>query len=238
MKKLNIALCDDDARSISQVEEYIKRICREYTVSIEFFRFADGAALLDNYPKELDLLFLDIEMPFVNGVDAAREIRKRDSHVVVVFMSNFEKYAIQGYEAGAWRYLLKPITWERFQKELQVPFERCLAKHEEPLYIKNDSGVFSIPIEEICYITTYKKGIEIHTVKESVRCSQSISSLEEKLVSHHFFRCHSGFLINFDYIRHIGHDSLVLKDETSIPISKHRKKELMQAFTSYAGEFL
>lgn len=130
MKTLKIALCDDDTSSISRTEAYIRKICQGNTVSIEFYRFKDGAALLDNYPKELDLLFLDIEMPFVNGVEMAREIRRRDTHVVVVFMSNFEKYAIQGYEVGAWRYLLKPVTWERFQKELQIPFERCLANHE------------------------------------------------------------------------------------------------------------
>lgn len=238
MKKLNIALCDDDIKSIVLIEEYIRKICRDKAVSIEFYRFSDGAALLDKYPKELDLLFLDIEMPFVDGVEAAREIRRRDTHVIVVFMSNYEKYALHGYEVGAWRYLLKPVTWERFQKELEIPFQKCLAKHEDPLYIRNDSGVFSIPIEEICYITTYKKGIEIHTVQETVRCSQSISSLTEKLLPHHFFRCHSGFLVSFDYIRHIGHDFLSLKDGTVIPVSKHRKKDLMEAFTSYAGEFL
>ena len=132
MKKLNIALCDDDVKIISQVEDYITKICQNRAVSAEFYRYTDGAALLDNYPKELDILFLDIELPFVNGVDAAKEIRKRDSHVIVVFMSSFEKYAIRGYEVGAWRYLLKPITWEHFQKELLVPIEKCLSKQEAP----------------------------------------------------------------------------------------------------------
>lgn len=238
MKKLNIALCDDDEQSIIRIEEYVRKFFQGRQISIDFFRFTDGAALLDGYPGELDFLFLDIEMPFVDGMEAAREIRKRDNHVIIVFISNFEKYAIQGYEAGAWRYLLKPITWERFQRELQVPLEWCLTKHEEPLYIRNDSGVFSIPIDEIRYVTTYKKGIEIHTAKDTVRSSQSLSSLETKLLSHNFFRCHSGFLVSFDNIRYIGRESLTLKDGTVIPVSKHRRRALMQEFTSYAGEFL
>lgn len=236
---LRAAVCDDDPSIISLVTAYIHRICAEMGIDCRIFPFQDGEEILSDYPAALDLLFLDIEMPLVNGIEAGKEIRTQDPNVLVVFLSSHEKYAIQGYEVGACRYLLKPLTWERFCSSLRLPLEKHLSRQQQTLHIKNREGTYSFSGAEIYYAaTTPHKTVDLHTQRGTVECFQTLTTLEKQLAPLGFFRCHSGFLVNFSYVHHIGKDFLILKDGTWVPVSKHRKKELMQAFAAYAGELL
>lgn len=239
MKKLRAAVCDDDSICRAAVKELLLRMEEELNIELEILEYPDGADLTEAYPKGLQLLFLDIEMPFMNGLDTAKEIRSRDGQVMLVFMSNFEKYAIRGYEFGAWRYLLKPVTWEQFERELRQPMEMLARKSTEFLYVKNSEGVFSVAYDDLCYAeTNYKKNVNLHLPGRELECYQSLSALETQLTGHAFFRCHSGFLVNLAQVAHIGKDTLALKDGSTIPVSKHRRKELMAAFLDYAGKLL
>ena len=239
MKKLRVGICDDDSQSLSAVKDLLLRLGQELNIAFEILEFADGADLVESYPQDLSLLFLDIEMPFLNGLETAREIRDRDAQVTLVFMSNYEKYAIHGYEFGAWRYLLKPVTWEKFERELRRPIEALSRKDTEFLYVKNSEGVFSLPYDDLYYAeTNYKKNVDLHLSSRIMECYQSLTALETQLTGHSFFRCHSGFLVNLAYVSHIGKDSLTLRDGSKIPVSKHRRKELMAAFLDYGGKLL
>lgn len=239
MTKLRIAICDDDNISLMTIRSLLLRMGDELKLSLEILEYPDGADLVENYPTGLGILFLDIEMPFMNGLDTARAIRDRDQQVILVFMSNYEKYAIHGYEFGAWRYLLKPVTWERFDRELRQPMKVLAQKQTDFLYIKNSDGVFSVSYDELCYAeTNYKKNVELHLNGRTLECYQTLTALEQQLTGHAFFRCHSGFLVNLSYVTHIGKESLTLRDKSEIPVSKHRRKDLMAAFLAYAGDLL
>ena len=240
MKPLRIAICDDDQSCLDNVEALLNRMSAELGNPFEILRYPDGADLTETYPTELDALFLDIEMPFMNGIETAREIRKRDRNVLLVLMSNYEKYAIHGYEFGAWRYLLKPVTWAHFERELRQPFEQMIRKEKDYLYVRNDSGVYSVAFQDLLYATTnYKKNVVLYlTDGRQVECYQTLSALEAQLAGHSFFRCHSGFLVNLAGVSQIGRDSLTLRDGERIPVSKHRRKDLMNAFIDFAGTLL
>ena len=239
MTKLRVAICDDDTVCSAAVRALLLRMGEELRLDLDILEYSDGADLTENYPKGLDILFLDVEMPFLNGLDTARAIRERDQQIVLVFMSNYEKYAIHGYEFGAWRYLLKPVTWEQFSRELRQPIEALAQKHAEYLYVKNSDGVFSVAYDDLSYAETdYKKNVDLHLNGRTLECYQSLTALERELGGHAFFRCHSGFLVNLAYVAHVGKDSITLRDKHEIPVSKHRRKELMEAFLTYAGNLL
>lgn len=239
MTKFRIAICDDDSTSLTTIRSLLLRMGNEMNLSFEILEYPDGADLVENYPTALSFLFLDIEMPFMNGLDTARAVRERDQQVTMVFMSNYEKYAIHGYEFGAWRYLLKPVTWEHFERELRQPMKLLAQKQSDFLYIKNSDGVFSVAYDDICYAeTNYKKNVELHLNGKTLECYKSLTALEQQLAGHAFFRCHSGFLVNLAWVTHIGKDSLTLRDKSEIPVSKHRRKDLMTAFLAYAGNLL
>lgn len=239
MGRLRAAICDDDPACIDAVEAMLRQLAQEEDASIECLRFPDGADLLDRYPEGLDMLFLDIEMPFLSGVEAARQVRARDSRVLIVFISNYAQYAIQGYEVGAWRYLLKPLCFERFARELRQPLADCLRRQSDFLCVKGSGGVFAVPCNELLYASTNRrKNVELCLPGRCIECYQPLSALEAQLAGRPFFRCHSGFLINLAQIRQIGRDFLVLRDGSRIPVSRHRRAALMQAFAAYAGDQL
>lgn len=239
MEKLRAAICDDDPACVASVEAMLQRMAQEKGASIECFRFEDGADLLERYPAALDMLFLDVQMPFLSGMEAARQIRQRDTRVLIVFMSNYAQYAIQGYEVGAWRYLLKPLHWDRFERELRLPFERCLRRQSDFLCVKGRDGAYSLPCGELLYASTNRrKNVELHLPGQCIECYQSLSALETQLAGQAFFRCHSGFLVNLAQVQQIGRDFLALRDGSHIPVSKHRRSALMQAFAAYAGDML
>ncbi len=108
---IRIAICDDDNLVIEQITGYLKQMVTEVagTQQLEIIKFDRGTKLLENYPENLDILFLDIQMPDMNGIETARNIRKKDTCVAIVFITNYVKYAVEGYSVQAYNYLLKPI---------------------------------------------------------------------------------------------------------------------------------
>lgn len=239
MGRLRAAICDDDPSCIDALETILRQLAQEEGAAIECLRFPDGADLLDRYPEGLDMLFLDIEMPFLSGVETARQVRERDSRVLIVFISNYAQYAIQGYEVGAWRYLLKPLSFERFARELRQPFADCLRRQNDFLCVKGSGGGFSVPCDDVLYASTNRrKNVELHLPDRCIECYQPLSALEAHLAGRPFFRCHSGFLINLAQVCQIGRDFLILRDGSRIPVSRHRRAALMQAFAAYAGDQL
>lgn len=239
MKTLRIAICDDDPSSISRIRDFVYRLCGEREILPELYACHDGDELVEKYALDTDFLFLDVEMPLLDGIQAATAIRERDAHVVIVFMSNYEQYAIRGYQAGAWRYLLKPIEWQAFRREVSLPLDKCLREKDHTLHIKNDRGVYSVPADEICYLeVNVKKNVTVHARDREIECYHPLTSVAEKLALPNFYRCHNSYLVNMDYIACVEKDTIFLRNGVEIPLSKHRRKEFMQAFMDYEGDFL
>ena len=239
MKTLNIIICDDNPESIEIMSRYIFRLGKEMGVGINITTFTDGDLLISSYRAGTDILFLDIEMPLVDGLEAAKEIRTHDERVVIVFMSQFERYAIKGYYAGAWRYLLKPVNWEEFRKEMEIPVQKFLNEKDRFISVKNTSGLFSVPIEDIYYMeVNSRKNIDIHTQSEVFECYQPLSSFEVGLPQDHFYRCHNSFILNFDYIARIEDYFAVMRNNERVEISRRKKKEFLKKYMDYSMRYL
>lgn len=239
MKTLRVAICDDDASSISRITDFVYRICGEKGLLPDIYSYHDGDELVERYAIDTDFLFLDVEMPLLDGIQAATMIRERDSHVIIVFMSNYEQYAIRGYQAGAWRYLLKPIEWQAFCREVSLPLDKCLREKDHTLHIKNDRGVYSVLIDEIFYLeVNAKKNVVVYTRDKEIECYQPLTRMAERLDLPNFYRCHNSYLVNMDYIAYVERDTIRLRSGVEIPLSKHRRKEFMQVFMKYEGDFL
>ena len=166
MGRLRAAICDDDPACIDTVETMLRKLAQKEDATIECLRFPDGADLLDRYPEGLDMLFLDIEMLFLSGMEAARQVRARDSRMLIVFISSYAQYVIQGYEVDAWRYLLKPLCFDHFARELRQPLTDCLWRQSDFLCVKGSGSVFAVPCDELLYIgPDRRKPNEIKTLR-------------------------------------------------------------------------
>ena len=123
-----IAIVDDDREFVEELKKYINQYGQEEGQEFEISAFYDGAEILENYAPKYDLILLDIEMPKVNGMDAAEKIREVDENVVLMFITNMAQYAIRGYSVGALDFVMKPITYYTFSMKIKRALKRVQKK--------------------------------------------------------------------------------------------------------------
>lgn len=237
---IKIAICDDDMAIVLQVKKFFQAIEEnDYPAGrLEILTFSSGLELLERYPEELDILFLDIQMPGMNGIQIAQEIRQNDEYVTLIFMTNYVRYAVQGYTVHAYNYLLKPLNLESFRQEILPLLKRFSIEAGKSLSLKNDSGYFTVQLKTVLYIETLSKNVRIHTDSRNILAFCSMKSMEEQLRERRFFRIHTSFLVNMDYIEVIEANHVVLRNGEKLPVSKHRKKKFVNVYLSYVGNLL
>ena len=232
---LKIALCEDEQLQRESIKNYIDMSL--LNKNYEIFEFKSGEELIANYPQNLDILFLDIQMEKINGMDTARKIRTFDNNVEIIFITGIWDYVQEGYEVRAYRYIIKPIDFNSFKTQLNFCIKEIENQKRPSIVVTYKGEVNKIDIGSIVYIETDNRNTLIHTKEKSYRSNMGISKLEKYLEGSTFFRCHNSFLINLEYINKIGQDSVFL-EEYEIQVSRHKMKELKIQFTSFLGDKL
>jgi DNA-binding LytR/AlgR family response regulator len=239
---LMITVCDDDRESCRETEKNLRRYMDEKIAGqaqeVQIRVFNDPDDLLRHYPRGTQLLLLDIQMPGMDGISLAREIRAFDQDVIIIFMTNYAGYAVQGYSVQAYNYLIKPISYEMLRHELENVFPRMMRMREENLVLHSEDGYVTIPAREIEMAETDGKNVIIHTERGPVKAFQSMKQMEKSLGETEFFRIHTAYLVSFSHISAVRRDSVILQSGRELPISRHRKKEFMDRYLTYVGGLL
>ncbi len=238
ISEMKIAICDDDQKSCQLVEEMVTRYCQEEKLQdVRIKSFTTPLELLEKYPRDLDLLLLDIEMPGMDGIQTAREIRTFDRKVILIYMSNYAKYAIDGYSVQAYNYLLKPVTYEILSRELRTVFRLIGQRRGSSVTLHCEDGYFTLSPEDIVMAETKGKNVLLHTHEGSHLVYKSMKSMEE-LFGATMFRIHTAYLVSLSSVKGISKDSVILQSGKELPLSRHRKKEFMNQYMEYIGGLL
>lgn len=235
---MNITVCDDEEGTRIQLRTYLERYEKEKDEKLNVQFFVSGEELLEKYPSEMDILLLDIRMYQISGMDIARHIRQFDDDLCIIFISNMTQYALEGYQVHAFNFLVKPFDYRVFEKELSLACRKIERRKSGSISVKNDSGVFQVCIRDIVYVETLDHKLLIHLKDKEVICYISMGQLEKRLTGKDFFRCHQSFLIHLPFVEELQKDSVRIAGGAEIPVSRHRRRELIQAMTKYAGEIL
>lgn len=232
---IKIAVAEDDLQYAKQLKQYMTQFEKEYSRKLEVTFYPDGADLVKDYENQYDILLLDIEMPKLDGMATARAIREVDSEVMILFITNMAQYAIHGYEVDAMDYILKPINYFSFSKRLERALGRLAKREKHHLVINVKGGAKKIDITKICYIESQRHNLAIHTTDEVYTIIGTMKEMEEKLLSHHFFRCNKGYLVSLHHVDGILDGCAVVNGEHLL-ISRGRKNEFMEALADFMGE--
>ena len=232
-KHFILGLCEDNCLHRNFLKRYIEDFFIEFK-NYEVLEFVSGEDLLSNYPNNLDLLFLDIQMSNLNGMDAARKIRELDIKVEIIFTTAVLDYVCEGYEVNAYRYMLKPIDYNIFKNNMSKCIENIIKKKSYYLTISDKSKLIKIKFDDILYIETSKRQLIIHTTNGYEVIKMSMRKLE-KFLNKDFFRCHNSFIVNLEKINKIDVSDIYINNAT-IPISKHRRKQLKARLIEVLGD--
>jgi DNA-binding LytR/AlgR family response regulator len=228
---LQIVICDDQVEQRELQIGYLNSILKKNGVAYKIYTFESGEELLEHYIEGVDILFLDIQMGEMNGMETARAIRGFDEQVTIIFTTVVWDYVRVGYEVRAFRYLIKPLSFSEYEKEVNAFLEK---KETERRYIGIKTGrkYSNIVITHIMYIEIENRKVYIHTKDEVIPYNKSIASLEVLLGEENFYRCHVGYIVGINWIKRLEAESAILSNGTAIPISRHRMKPLKKKLLS------
>ena len=233
----NIAICDDEQDFADEMKQYIQRYQEESGEELRVMVFRNGLELIENYDPSTDLIFLDIQMDQMDGLETAKRIREKDEEAGISFLTSLKQYALEGYQYQAVNYLIKPMKYIRLKTELDRWIKKCRKKNP-CIVIANDQGTFKAAVNEIHYIETYKRNLLLHMDEGEVISYESMKALEQRLSPFGFYRCHAGYLVNMGLVRKVEKLEITLSSDETVYVSKPKKKDFMKALAGYWGKML
>ena len=231
---IKIAIVEDEAAVRDQLTDYVRRYTRQYGTEFEVTCFTDGDEILENYRPAFDIIFLDVEMKRLNGMETAQRIRELDDDVLLIFITNMAQYAIKGYSVGALDYVLKPVPYFAFSQQLQKALGQLEKRERHYLAVAVDGGMRRLDAAEIYYLESEGHKVHFYTEKEDFVVSGTLKNYEEKLVGRAFARCNSGYLVNLAQVSGVQQDMVQVGPYT-LQISRPRRKAFMAGLADYIG---
>ncbi len=230
---MRIAICDDNLDFLQQAKQLLDRWdCPLETVVVE--TFSDGDALINAHSKApFDIIFLDVVMPLLSGMEAAREIRQTDKSVKLVFLTSSPEFAVESYTVKASNYLLKPINPEALYGCMDE-ISRQIQEHERCITIKGTNAVHRVQINRIEYIESQNKHILLSLSDGSTIVSGEPLYIFERqlLLADGFFKCNRSYIVNIHQIDTYTAKEIKMRSGCRIPISRNCQREFEAAYFS------
>lgn len=211
----------------------LTKFAERFQIKFELTSIKTGISFLSSYKKRYDLIFISIELPDINGIQATRELRKIDQDTFLILLSNVSHYALDGYELGASDYILKPIKYQNFERKLSRILKKIILKNDESILINLGNKKKVININEIKYVEIMSHDIMIHLDKEIVKTTGVLTKFEKTLNNPKFKRCSACALINLSYIDEIKGNDIKLITGEIIRIGRTKKKEFIRELNAY-----
>lgn len=226
----------EDEKSIrAELVRLLTQYADQHEDTFQLTEYPDGADLLESYHGQHDILFLDIQMPGLDGMTAAGEIRKMDPNVQIIFVTNLARRAPDGYEVEAAGFLVKPVNSVALFRCMDRILKLIERRKDGYLVLQNTRELQRISLKSIHYIESKGHYIKVHTDLGAPVVLSSMKAVEQQLEGQSFFRCSSSCIISLERVRSISQNTIVVEG-TELTVSCSRKKELMDALNRcYSG---
>lgn len=237
MGSFRVIIAEDDLSCTRELQRFMDDFGRETGHTFHITHYDNGEDLLENYRPEYDLLLLDVDMPFIDGMTAATQIRRMDPEVVIVFVTNLAQYAIQGYSVSAFDYILKPLNYFSFSQRLNRILRHVRKREGFYITVAVKGGAVKLEAGDIFYVERLGYQLVFHTrtgVHVAVSSASSLQQVEDALAGKGFARCNKGYLVNLAYVNGV-HDGCVVVHGEKLLISRGRRVAFLEALADYAG---
>lgn len=235
---ISVAICDDDKNFLNVFSHSIKELLGENAENISVSAYLNVSQFLNDHEQSsFDIVFLDIEMPDLGGFQCTEILRKVNEDIIIIFVSNHENYVFHSFVFRPFRFIRK----SHFDVELEEALLSAVKLYYEKNKIYNissEKGLISVRLSDVMYFDVYNHSVFMHTKDEKILVKKSLQEVENELADLGFIRVHKSYLVSFKHIYSVKTGSVTLDNMESVPLSKHRIKEVkekMVCFTKKIG---
>lgn len=232
---VRVALIDDNPQDMQTLRGHIDTYAEKTGETFSIEQFSDGLLFLDHFAGNYDVIFMDIEMPHLNGIDVARKMRQADLLVALIFVTNMAKYAVSGYEVGAIDYMVKPVSYPALRDKLSRAIASTARDRGASLLIHNGDAVTRLRVMDIYYLEKDKNYIVFHTEQGVFRQKGAMTEYAQQLAESGFSKCAAGCLVNLWRVKRLSKENVWVDDGTCLPIARPQRKEFTERFLSLLG---
>lgn len=234
---MRIAICDDEEKIRELIKERIHKYYFSNNIEFSIQTFESGKELLNSDLALIDVLFLDVDMPDMNGLETARSIREQDKDMLIVFLTAYSEFVFESFKVDAFRYLVKPVQSQELTETLEAVYKK-LSTPDEYLNFQFQNETFSIKYSDIIYVEGMRDKIWFYCSDGIYRWRGTIKSLNEKLSGKGFFQVHRSYIINMNKIQKYNSQVVMMEDGHEVPISKYRINEFKEEYIKFWSKIL
>ncbi|MCL2821449.1 MAG: LytTR family DNA-binding domain-containing protein [Oscillospiraceae bacterium] len=235
-KNLKIALCDDESIHRDTLKEALT-VCGALPQETIITEFSNGKSLLEKHIEcSHDIVFLDIEMEGLSGLETGQKLRDIDRNVIIIYLTSYKKYVFKSFKIEPFDYILKPINNSKICEVLT----RAIKKHREQFYIVDFSWYdksYTLKACDIVHIESDIRHVTFVTDNNKYKSVGKLDDYEKRLSPYGFLRCHQSFLINMNYVKSIESKSIITTLGGEIDMSARRKQDCLNAFNEFITRY-
>lgn len=235
MNMLRIAIVEDSQQDADLLATHLQRYGRENGIGIETLHFPNAALFLQQYRGDFGIVFMDIDMPALNGMNAARSLRQIDSGVLLIFVTALARFAVNGYEVDAFDFIVKPVQYNFFAAKMNRAIKKLSASDRTKLLIRSGERSVRIYADEIIFVDIFNHVLSFHTQREVIATRGTIRDAMEVLQDDCFTMCNKSCIVNLNHVQRVEGDEVELSSGDLMQISRPRKTEFMQHIADFYG---
>ncbi len=235
---INVAIVDDEQAVRKQLAEYVDKYAAESGIECGVKCFDSALSFVNRDKHAFDLILLDIEMPDVSGMELASQIRKTDTSVAIIFVTNMAQYAIRGYEVDASDFIVKPISYGDFAMKVGRIFRRIVQRRDTQITVTDGDTAKRIPVSDIRYVEVQGHALTYHMRDCVITERGTLKKREEALLDSGFARCNNYCLVNLRFVSAVNGYTVFVSGGSgraaeSLSISHPRKKDFIRVLNEY-----
>ena len=231
---VRIAIVEDEQEAAENLKALILRYDRENSREAEIAEYRNAVAFLTNYPANFDIIFMDIEMPHLNGLDAAAKLREIDKTTLLIFATNLGHMAARGYEVEAFDFIVKPVQYDALKLKLNRAFAKLYQMQEKDVSFTSEGAKIRMPAASVRYVEVRDHQLIFHTAEGDYPAYGTMSSIAEHLHPLGFSLCNNCYLVNLKHVRRIQKFTVMVGDD-ALQISRPRRKTFLEELNNYIG---